>query len=980
MAVQKLSSSEVHALVGSELRKGQTLLDQGKLRHLARTDRKLYAEAAGSRGSTYRTSITFDDQGRVQGKRGRAGNCSCRAAWTRDFCKHAAALLLAWSKTPEAFAVTETPAEDEASGASGTGDGDREGATGPRKRSPKAARPKLDGDALKKDGAQRVDTLVRELAITGVGSASEQRVAQLRELAANLFQLQLRRLEERTLGLANLLARDDATRDSLRIASMLCDLLLTAARIKAHCDGKTLEDRYVTELVGRSWQAKDRTPVEGLDLLEYAYATYTTNKDMRVCASRMLALGSGEHYVEMQLTPKQILRRTPPFEGYAGRVLEGVHGSIFPGFAPWRIKPEGDTHRRRVTSADLERVVEHATSIEAAVAAFQAHRRDVFAPDRVPVLVRAEGLVAQGGRLRIVDEAGTTLHLRASAGLEQRMGDALEGRRLHAIFGELDLVHAIPTLWPSTLVVREPNGLVLQPAGAARRGDTLPPPRPWAEVAREAGLSYAAVSLGEVREELADLMVAGLAGLDARATDSLVERLQTLTLTKPAELLAQLARQPDPAQRVGGFVKLMIALEVALVKLSGAATLDRAELVEVPTHPSVYIPEPGGQLTPDEVMAGRLRGELTRYEAALHVHRYYRALDVEQMVGDLKVLADGGAAPTVVDTLGSDPERAVAVAERILALPMGAVPLRTAFALLTRAASPEAELILKAYSGKRRQAGRRWGQQVVHMADDALVELQRGRPRLSPLAEARRDHLEYKLGPLLSQARSDDQADQRCLACEALANLGATAAIPDLRRLFRTDRSTKVREQAALSLGQLGDAQIVEELLVAMRRTGTSKAKSMAHAACRALGSLGDSRALPALMGAYLEGFTPSVMADAWLRFGAMMLEPLVVLVDAQPDLTKRSALAAPLAHMPQAWLVDQLHDRLRGGASTVDLDDEAVAHRVVAYLRLCTDHPTARRELARRIHEDHRGGTTKAGKRARAAVDKARPSSPLEP
>ncbi len=974
MAVRKLSISDVRSLVGDEFRKGQTILDQGKLSHLVRTDIKLYAEAAGSRGSSYRTSITFDDKGEVQGKRGRQGNCSCRAAWNRHFCKHASALLLAWSKTPEAFAITETPAEDEGKRSAGS---DSKATTGPRTRSKKAATPKVDGTALKKDGAQRVDTLVRELAVTGVGTTSADRVAQLRELAANLFQLQLRRLEERVLGLANLLEREDATRDAVRIASILSDLLLTAARIKAHCDGKTLEDRYVTELIGKSWHEKDRAPVEGLDLVEYAYAQFTNNKEMRICTSRMLDLKSGEHYMEMQITPKQILGRTPPLESHAGKVLEGTHGSLFPGFPPRRLKPKGDEHRRRVTSDDLERVIEHAATIETTIAAFQAHRRDVFAPDRFPVLVRAHGLVAQGGRLRVFDEAGATLHLRASAGLEQRMGDSLEGRDMLAVFGELDLDHAIPTLWPSTLVVREDGGLTLRPAGAPRRGETLPPPRPWAEVAREAGLSYAAVSLGEVRQELAQLLVGGLTGLDARATDSLVERLTTLKLAKPAQLLASLAPKPEAAERVGGFVKLFQVLEVALVKLSSAATIEREGLVPVPTHTSIYIPEPPGQLRPGEVMKQRLAGTLTQYEAAVHHHRHYRTLSAEQMASDLMVLADGGAAPYVVDAIAQQPGRAITVAEKILALPLGTVPLRTAFALLQHAASPEAELILKAFSGKHRKVGRRYGQRVVHMADDALIELQQGRHRLSPLAESRRDYLEYKLGPLLSQARSDKDADSRSVGCELLAKIGATAAIPDLRTIFRSDRSNKVREHAAMSLGMLGDPQIVEEMVLAMRHKGTSKAaKSMAHAACRALGYLGDSRALPVVIEAYLDGFTPSIIAEAWLGFGALALEPIVTMIDEQPALAKRSALAAPLAQMPLAFVVDHLWGRLAGDADAVPLDDDGVAERAIAYVKLCTDHPKARLDLARRIAEGHTGGTTKIAKRALTTMKRLLPPS----
>ncbi|MEM9452890.1 MAG: HEAT repeat domain-containing protein [Myxococcota bacterium] len=970
----------MRSLTGSEFAKGQTILDQGKLEHLAQTEKKLYAKAAGSRGASYQTSITFDDQGKVLGKRGRRANCTCRAAWTRDFCKHATALLIAWSKTPDAFAVSETPAEEEAKTARAAKDDGKNGGkngSAPKKRSKKkASAPKVDGNALKKQGAERVDTLVRELAVIGVGATSQQRVDQLQELAATLFQLQLRRLEERTLGLARLLSRDDAASHPVRVASTLANMLLTAVRIKAHCDGKTLEDRYITELVGKTWTKKDRKPVEGLELLEYAYDTRTNNKKHRICASRFIDLKSGEHYMELQILPDHIAKRTDPKPSHAGKVLDGVRGGLYPGFAPWRIHLEEHDRRRPVTAADLQRARAHATPIGATVAAFQAHRRDVFAPDRMPAFVRVAGLVAKGGRLLVFDEDGATLHLHPSPGLEQRMGDALEGCTLHGIFGEIDLEHAIPTLWPTRLLVQAPGGPALRAVGAARGGYAATEPRAWADVARQTGLSYAAVSVGEVREALAGLLVGGLTGLDRRATESLTERLRTLALGSLAERLDRLVAQPDPASRVGGFIKLFSVLEVAMVKLTGAAPLDRQGLVPVPTHGSIYIPEPGGQRTPSEAMTARLAGTLTRYEAAVHYHRYYRALTPEQIGHDHLVLADGAAAPYVIDAIAPRPELAVAVAESILALPMGMIALRTAFRLLGRTGSPEAELLLKSYSGRHRKAGKRFGQRVVHMADDALLVLQKDRPRLSPLAEARRDHLEYKLGPLLSQARSDKEAERRALGCEALAELGATEAIPELRALFRTDRAQKVREQAALSLAMLGDAQILEELLLAVRRRGP-KDKSMAHTACRALGHLGDSRALPTMTELYLEGFTASVIADAWLRFGVLALDPIASMLDADPNLARRSALAAPLVHMPAPFVVDRLLARLRGAPrgseQTIDLDDEAVARRAAAYLKLCTDNREARAALAQGLIEGHSGGATGAGKRVLASANKLR-------
>jgi HEAT repeat protein len=970
--------SDLRAVVDrDELQKGQTILDQRGLAHLSRTEDKLYAEAQGSGSSPYRVSVTFGERDQLKGR------CSCRAAWNRPFCKHSSALLLAWTKTPEAFAATEVPREGEARGRAGGGES---ADTGPRKRTRAAAAPKVDGSTLMRTGAEHVSTLVRELAVTGVGTIAAERIGQLEELAANLRQLQLRRLSTHTLDLARLLAQG-ATLDAIRLASLLSDMLLTAAKITAHCDGKTLEDRYVEELIGKTWLKKDRRPVQGLLLVEYAYAKYETADDYRVCESRMLDLESGEHYTERQILPPQIAKSTTPKQSYAGKLLEGARGGIFPGFAPWRLYLEGEDRRRELAPADLERMLGHATPIAAAVASFQDHRKDVFAPGRVPVLVRAQGLVAQGGRLRIFDDAGTTLHLRHTAGLEDRMGDALESRALQAVLGELDLHHAIPTLWATTLLVRDRleqgAGLALRPAGVPRKGDKPPKPRPWAQVARDAGLSYAAVSLGEVREELAELLVAGLAGLDARACEPLVARLQQLKLAKPAELLGAIVAQPDPALRVGEYVKLYQVLGVALVRLAGAASIEREGLVPVPTHTSIHIPAPHGHPSPGEVMAARVRGEMSQYEAAVHYHRHYRALDPEQMADDLVVLADGGAMPYVVDAIGKRPALAVAVAQKLLALPIGTVGMRTAFALLTRAASPEAELVLKSFSGRRRQEGRMHGQRVVHMADDALVELQRGRPRLSPLAESRRDHLNEKLGPLLSQARSDKDAHAREQACEALGNLGALQAIPDLRAIFRTDRSKDVRQQAAITLGMLGDVRVVEELLQrlgghdedkAKDKAKTSAAESMARAACRALGYLGDSRTLPVMMQIYREGFTPSVVAEAWLGFGVLALDPIAGMIDADPSLAKRSALASPLAHMPLEFLVPRLLARLAASSAAPDLDDVNVAARAIAYLKLCTDHPKARTELARRLLAEPSGMNSKAGKHLRATLQKLLP------
>ena len=70
-----------------ELSKGLAIADKGGLKHLARYGNKLFAEADGSGSTPYKVQIVHD------GEKGYRGRCSCMAARTRPFCKHAAALM-----------------------------------------------------------------------------------------------------------------------------------------------------------------------------------------------------------------------------------------------------------------------------------------------------------------------------------------------------------------------------------------------------------------------------------------------------------------------------------------------------------------------------------------------------------------------------------------------------------------------------------------------------------------------------------------------------------------------------------------------------------------------------------------------------------------------------------------------------------------------------------------------------------------------
>src|SRR4051812_36981702 len=100
----KLALNAIKNIVtdSDELSKGTRIFDDKGLDHLSRFEGKLFADAKGSGASPYKVQIQFEDDGSVK-----KGRCSCMAARSRPFCKHSAALLVAWAKAPEGFAVSD---------------------------------------------------------------------------------------------------------------------------------------------------------------------------------------------------------------------------------------------------------------------------------------------------------------------------------------------------------------------------------------------------------------------------------------------------------------------------------------------------------------------------------------------------------------------------------------------------------------------------------------------------------------------------------------------------------------------------------------------------------------------------------------------------------------------------------------------------------------------------------------------------------
>ncbi len=886
-----------------ELGKGVVVFDRGGLVHLARHGGKLYGEALGSGASPYRVSIAFDGKGAARGR------CTCMAARSRPFCKHAAALLVAWSQAPASFAVAEGPPPED--------DG------GVRRRAVKTG--KTDAAALMRGGALRVETMVRDLAATGLASITGARVDEMRQVAGGLRESGLRRLSARMLELAGLVepAARRAAIDAARFAEVMCDALLTVRKLEKHLAGDALEARYVEELIGKTWRKADREPTSGLELVEYAFSVRRTPDDFTIRESRFLDIASGAHYSEKQILPAMIVKRTPAKASHAGQLVRVAAASAYPGFAPRRLDLER-TDSEPLGLAAVEALVERALpDVGAALGAFQEHRRDVFAPDRLPVAVRVDTLLATGARARWLDAAGNALFVPPGEEVSEALAERLRGGRLVAVLGDVDLDAALPTLWPLAVVVRGELGLELGSLRDVRAGAAA---TPSAAAASALGASSAALSLAEVRSELADALAAGLAMATPRVVDPLAARLRELGLDKPAAVLAALPARSDGEARFDDFVKVYQVLGLALLRLAGAAQVDRATLVAVPTFESVAVVRRDERPPPREIARRVAAGELGRWDAAVLYAGWYEAVPADELAASIyPTWADGAAGPYVARAFASRGEQAVAAAARALASAKGRVARMTAVRVLGAVGGERAEALLD-------QTRRSDDPALRALATDALEALQVARGALPrEVAAARRQREAEAVARLAPVVLSAARHELRHAAIGELAQFGSRHAIPVLRSAFTADSAAAVRSAAAIALAQLGDTELVERLVALLAQRHTPGGDAPARLAARALGILGDVRGLDELLAAYAETWKPTIIGEALRSFGPAALAPMLDLLESRPELAKRKAALEALQQMPPAELVETLGERLAGSLDPARL-----------YLKILAPEPLA--------------------------------------
>jgi len=915
-SIPRLSLKNLHVFVSDadELKKGTELFDSRGLEHLSRFENKIYADARGSGGSPYKVQIQFLDEA-VKSR------CSCMAARSRPVCKHGAALLVAWSRAPEGFVVSEAaPA--------GTGDA--------KKKAVKAG--KADPQALMKGGVEQMGALLRELALSGVASLAADRAAQVKALGESLRESRLRRLSARGIALSEMLATAATAHERFDVdgyAGLFTDAVLTLRKLEKHLGGEPLEDRYVEELIGKTWTKKDRAPVSGLELVEYAFRASVTPDHYVIRESRFFDLRSGAHYSEKQILPEFLARRQEPKKSHAGWVLFGAAGSQYPGFPPLRVDLETPGDRLPLGGGEgkaLEALLERCIpSVSAAVAAFQEHRKDVFAPDAMPVAVRVDTVQAEHQRMQVVDRENGALFLPDQGALEEQLASALRGVRLEAVLGDITLDGALPTLVPQAVVVTPPgSGRELRAFSAdaaavlggrkvkvaARAVRDAASRSSWVDTARAAGMSPAAIALGEVREELAQALVTGMATLTPRFADPLAARVAELGLAKPAQLLQATAAKQDPAEKIDDFVKLYQVLGIALARLAGATHVDRAALTPVPTYESVQVNRTDEVLTPREVAAKVAAGELNRYQAAVRYAAHYERIDPAELAASLyPTWADGSASPFVARAFAARPQQALEAARRALGLfdrhevvawrrSHARVAKLTALAVLEAVGGKDAEALLAVFVKKTQDESLRGRARRI------LARIRREPP--DPAARTLFDKLRDKV---MSGSNKHDRQE----AMRELAERGMFEAIPYLRASLLGDVSSEVREAAAYALGELGDVESVDLFVRMLRERGDDPAQAKTGA--YALGWLGDVRGIDALLDAWEEVWHPQIIADSIKHIGVAALEPLVQRIERNPELVKRKAalnvVEALEPHEVAEWLCAHL-ERIKDAADFV--------------------------------------------------------------
>ncbi len=940
-AVFAVGPGEVRAYLSdlAELRKGSDIFNKKGILRPARFQNKLFGEVSGSTGELYKVSLVFTDI-----PRSIKANCTCEAAKSRPICKHGAALLIAWAQHPDSFVVSDSA---------------------PSPGSVKVKEGKTTANELMKLGIEQVITLATELSAAGVAAVAQDRADQILKLGESLRENRLRRLSSQCIELGSMLSgfcQGKALLDAPHYADLLIGMLMTARFLEKTLQEKTpLEKKYEEELVGKQWKTSELGSVEGLTLVEIAYTARETSDGFLVRESRFIDLNSGKAYCERQQIPIDKQRQTEPLKSRAASKLSGVRAKVYPGFPPDRIAIESIEQESPLDADTIWSLLECALpDVGSAIDRLKEYRKDRFAPDFMPIALRVDTLFARGSRMEAVDNFGHALHLPDDPRTEERLANALRDCKLCALLGDVGIDAALPILKPLAAVVMGAFGPELwtlcdsaqerrirrdiRPLGGSRE-KTL-----WTEVARKAGVDELAIVFSELREELSEGLVAGLSGLGSMAAASVAERLRDVKAHEGLSGIAdRIGIHEDPYERLKDCVKLHQALGLYVASFAGATRVDKAALCSVPTFESVYVWRPEKTLPPAELKKRLDQGQINRYEAAVHLARFYEAAPSPSNPLELYAIwGDGSAGVYAALAFAKKGAEAVLSARRVLSERSGRVAKMTAVRVLAASDDTGAEAALQSVALSEDDVA------IRSMAQDALdvLDLKRGR---GDAVRKRRRERDHQLSELVRLMLSGSQKKSRAEAVQKLVELGHRGALYALRRAYAGDATPDVREEAAYALAKLGDTDMVESFVSLLTGRNDNENPEEVRVSIQALGQLGDMRSVPALLSVYLDGYAIEETAGALLLFGDAVMPEVLALIEQKPEILRRKATRTLVEHWNADLLAANLIERLK---NCIELhlqsggDEELLVEKANLYLKLSDCQAKSRRLTAKAIAE----------------------------
>jgi hypothetical protein len=413
----------------------------------ARSGLRLYAEVKGSGKVPYRVTVDFTEgKAEVEGVK-----CNCPAARFQGHavCKHAAAVLVAWMNAPTSFAVLAEPRPETMAA----------GAGGKKKSGPRVKVGTADTAEQAGKGLASLETLLAELANSGLATLTAQRAQQVREISQNLRPYKLRRLAPACMRFASTLeagAANEAGFSAERYAQELAALTFHVRGLR-RLIGRTDTDaedykRLADELLGRTWTARHLTEAPEMRLLDLNYSSWTTEDGFVVEQSLLADVATGEVFCDKAIKPAALSKRQPPKEDFGRRVVDAKGALVYPGYTPRRIKI-GEADKRAATGEEIAPLL---ASMPQSVAdlhgAFQAYAADVFAPLPMVALLRTQKLVAARGEVFAADSAGRGVRLDLTSPGVDALESALERAPLQAVLGHVQVNGGALTLAPLSLV------------------------------------------------------------------------------------------------------------------------------------------------------------------------------------------------------------------------------------------------------------------------------------------------------------------------------------------------------------------------------------------------------------------------------------------------------------------------------------------------------------------------------------------------